>query len=175
MWQTVKRGSCSKNQQTDRMSNQFLVGLNFLFWHDPFALDNKTRLQEYHHRHLKSGCQQVGTSLYIANHYYNQNLHLETRKTWQGRGKGQKFIGDTLCKMVLLLIGASQICKPFPEEEDKERKTFELFGKFLSFHSRAVSHYKGKNWIKIVFQSLNWTLELELFLFYKNSHFDPWI
>ena len=25
---------------------------------------------------------------------------------------------------ILLLIGASQICKPFPAEEDKERKTF---------------------------------------------------
>ena len=149
MWQTVKRGSCSKNQQTDRMSNQFLVRLNFLFIHDPSALDNKTRLQEYHHLHLKSCCQQVGTALYIA----NQNVHFEIcSKNFIGRRGSEVHRRDIVQNGILLLIGASQICNPFPAEENKERKTFVLFGKFLLFHFRAVRHSlqrKGKIGLKL--------------------------
>ena len=104
MWQTVKRGSCSKNQETDRMSNQFLVRLNFPSIHEPSALDNKTRLQEYHYHDLKSCCQQVETSLYIANKLQPKLTFCVLKQGLTGRGKGQKFIGelgDTLCKMVL--------------------------------------------------------------------------
>ena len=121
----------------NRVIKSISSSIEFPSIHEPSALDNKTRLQEYHYHDLKSCCQQVETSLYIANKLQPKLTFCVLKQGLTGRGRGQKFIGelgDTLCKMVLLPIGASQICEPFPAEEDKERKTLEMFGKFLSYH-----------------------------------------